>query len=109
MPSVPAATASHEPAWDLVAQAITGACVCPTGQGAVIRQVPLPHTVHALRCVLHSAFTAAHNLPLIALVFLVVGVTPGREMLLALLGLGLLALNTLAASLLLGMLCARFG
>jgi lipopolysaccharide transport system permease protein len=94
--------------WSVIAQAINEGCVCLTSAEAVIRQIPLPHTVHALRCVMRNALVAAHNLPLILVVFLLLGVMPGWEALLALPGLALLALNTFAAALLLGMLCARF-
>jgi lipopolysaccharide transport system permease protein len=94
--------------WGVIAQAINEGCVCLTNAEAVIRQIPLPHTVHALRCVIRTALVAAHNLPLILVVFLLLGVAPGWEALLALPGLALLAVNAFAAALLLGMLCARF-
>ncbi|MBW8270323.1 ABC transporter permease [Caldovatus aquaticus] len=94
--------------WNVIATAVGEACACLTGAEAVIRQLPLPHSVHALRCVMRNALVAAHNLPLIAVVFLIFGVAPGWGALLVLPGLGLIALNAFAAALLLGMLCARF-
>ena len=94
--------------WNVIAVSVGDACACLTAAEAVIRQLPLPHTVHALRCMMRNALVAAHNLPLIAVVFLLFGVSPGWSALLILPGLGLFALNVFAASLLLGMLCARF-
>jgi len=94
--------------WSVINQAITEGCIALTSAEAVIRQLPLPHTVHALRCVMRNALIAAHNLPLILVVFLLFGIMPGWEALLAVPGLAILAINTFAAALLLGMLCARF-
>jgi lipopolysaccharide transport system permease protein len=57
---------------------------------------------------MRNALFAAHNLPLILVVFLLLGILPGWGALLALPGLVVLAVNAFAAALLLGMLCARF-
>jgi len=94
--------------WNMLAQTVTDACGALTGSEAIIRQVRLPFTVHIMRCVLRNAIVAAHNLPLIAIVLLIFRVTPGWSILLLPLGLGLLALNAFAASMFLGMICARF-
>jgi len=94
--------------WNAIAQAINEGCTALTHAEAVIRQVPLPHTTHALRCVIRVSIVTAHNLPLIAVVMLLLGIAPGWEALLAIPGLALLALNALGAAILLGMLCARF-
>lgn len=94
--------------WNILAQAIGDACAAITSAEAVVRQMPLPYSVHALRSVFRNAVIAAHNLPLIAVVFIVFGVSPGWIALMAIPGLALLALNAFAASILLGMSCARF-
>jgi lipopolysaccharide transport system permease protein len=94
--------------WAILSQVVSDACACLTSAEGIIRQLPLPYTVHALRCVMRNAMVAAHNLPLIAVVFAVFGVLPGWEVVLVLPGLALLAVNAFWASLLLGMLCARF-
>jgi lipopolysaccharide transport system permease protein len=70
--------------------------------------VPLPYTVHALRCVFRNAAVAAHSLPLVLLVFLFFGHLPGPEALLAVPGLLLVAANAFALAIVLGMVCARF-
>ena len=94
--------------WNLVAQVAGDACTSLTSAEGIIRQLPLPYTVHALRCVFRNAVIAAHSLPLILVVFLVFGQMPGPEAVLALPGLLLLAVNAFAVALFLGMLCARF-
>jgi lipopolysaccharide transport system permease protein len=68
----------------------------------------LPYSVHILRCVFRNVLIAAHNLPLILLVFLVCGIWPRLEWLAALPGLALMTVNAFFVALFLGMLCARF-
>jgi lipopolysaccharide transport system permease protein len=94
--------------WNVLSQMVTDATTCLTAAEAVIRQMPLPYSVHALRVVLRNAMIAAHNLPLIGVVFLISGVPVGWTLLLAIPGLALIAIAGFAASLFLGMVCARF-
>ena len=94
--------------WNLISQTVTEACDSLTSAEGIIRQLPLPYTVHALRCVFRNAAVAAHSLPLILLVFLVFGHVPGPEALLALPGFFLVVANAFALAIVLGMVCARF-
>lgn len=94
--------------WNMISQAVSEATTTITGAESVVRQMPLPYSVHALRTVFRNAVVAAHNLPLIVVVFLIFGVSPGWGALWAIPGVMLLAINVFWASLLLGMLCARF-
>lgn len=94
--------------WNAIAQMVTDATTSLTGSEGIIRQVPLPYTVHALRCVLRNAIIAAHNVPLIALVFLACLHLPGPEAILVIPGLLIVLVNAFAVALFLGMLCARF-
>lgn len=94
--------------WNLIAGTVADACTCLIQAEAVIRQLPLPHSTHALRCLLRNAVTAAHNLPLIAIVFAIFGILPGAAVLLVVPGLVILSANALAGALLLGIVCARF-
>lgn len=94
--------------WNMIAQMVSDACTSLISAVGVIRQLPLPYTVHVLRFVLRNAIIAAHNLPLILVVFLIFGVMPGWVGLMALAGLGLVAVNAFAIGMLLGMICARF-
>ena len=94
--------------WTIIGTVIGEACTAITASESVVRQMPLPYTVHALRTVFRNIVVAAHNMPLILVVFLIFGVSPGWGALLAIPGLILIAINAFWASLLLGMLCARF-
>jgi lipopolysaccharide transport system permease protein len=94
--------------WNMLAQIVADACIALSSSEGIIRQMPLPYSVHVLRSVFRNVVIAAHSLPLIALVFLGTGSWPGWEALLAIPGLVLVALNASAVTLFLGMLCARF-
>jgi lipopolysaccharide transport system permease protein len=94
--------------WNTIAQIVNDATGSLTSAEAIIRQMPLPYTVHALRCVMRNAVIAAHNLPLIAIVLVVCWRLPGPEALLIVPGFMILAVNAFAATLFLGMICARF-
>lgn len=94
--------------WNVLNGLVTDACASLTSAEGVVRQMRVPYTVHALRCVFRNAMTAAHNLPLVFVVFLATGHMPGAEALGALAGLALFAVNAFAAALFLGPLCARF-
>lgn len=94
--------------WTMISQIVSDACNSFVAAGGIIRQLPLPYTVHVLRFVIRNAITAAHSLPLIAVVLLGFGAIPGPEALLAVPGLLLIAVNACAAGLFLGMICARF-
>jgi lipopolysaccharide transport system permease protein len=94
--------------WNTINQIVTDACSSLTASEGIIQQLPLPYTIHALRCVFRNMVVAAHSLPLIVVVFLVCGVVPGPEALLAIPGLLLITLNAFAGAIFLGMLCARF-
>ena len=94
--------------WNTINQIVVDACTSFSNAEGVIRQVPLPYTVHVLRFVFRNAIVAAHSLPLILVVFLVCGLIPGPQAVLAIPGLALLAVNAFAIGLFLGMVCARF-
>ena len=94
--------------WNLISQVVTDATTSLISAEGMIRQIPLPYTTHALRGVFRNIIIAAHNLPLIVIVLLICRVWPGPEAALVLFGLLILGINAFAASLLFGMLCARF-
>jgi lipopolysaccharide transport system permease protein len=94
--------------WNTLSQIVSDAGNSLAGSEGIIRQVPLPYTVHVLRFVIRNAIVAAHSLPLIAVVFAACGVFPGWEALLAIPGLLLLFVNAFAGGMFLGMICARF-
>ncbi|WP_419899858.1 ABC transporter permease [Roseomonas sp. USHLN139] len=94
--------------WNVLAAMVADAATCLSSADGVIRQLRLPLTTHALRCVFRNGLNAAHSLPLILVVFALVGHWPGIEALLVIPGLAVLAVNALAVSIFLGMICARF-
>lgn len=94
--------------WNTLNQMVADSCTSFIGSEGVIRQMPLPYTVHVLRFVIRNSIVAAHSLPLIAVVLIGTGSIPGPEAILALPGLALLAVNACAVGLFLGMICARF-
>lgn len=94
--------------WNIINQVLAEACTTLTNAEGIIRQMPLAYSVQAIRVVFRNALVAAHNLPLIAVVFLIFDVSPGWGMLEALIGFALLAINAFWSALFLGALCARF-
>ncbi|MBK1662411.1 ABC transporter permease [Paracraurococcus ruber] len=94
--------------WNMISLIVTDACTALTSSEGIIRQLPLPFTVHVLRGVFRNLIITAHSLPLVALIFLVTGTMPGWEALELIPGLLLLAINAFFVTLFLGMVCARF-
>ncbi|MGH7044533.1 MAG: ABC transporter permease [Acetobacteraceae bacterium] len=94
--------------WNMISQVVTDASTSLISAEGMIRQLPLPYTTHALRCVFRNVIISAHNLPLIVIVMVICRVFPGAGVGLVVVGLAILGINALAAALLLGMLCARF-
>ncbi|MBC7431797.1 MAG: ABC transporter permease [Rubritepida sp.] len=94
--------------WNAISAMVSEGSNCLIEQESIIRQMPQPYSVHILRCVFRNALIAAHSLPLIALVFLICGYTPGWVGLWALPGVALFLVNALAVATLFGMLSARF-
>ena len=94
--------------WTTINQTVVDSCQSFVGAEGVIRQMPLPYTLHVLRFVIRNAIIAAHSLPLIAVVLALTGAIPVPEALLAIPGLVLIAVNACAVGLFLGMICARF-
>ena len=94
--------------WAMMTGAVTDGADALASAESIIRQMPLPFTVHVLRCVLRNLIVAAHNLPLMIIVLWIFGVTPGWSSLAALAGLLLFVSNAFWVAFFLGMLCARF-
>jgi len=94
--------------WNVLSATVTDATTSLTSAEGVIRQMPLPYSVHAMRVVIRNALMAAHNLPLVVVVFLIFGVPFTWMALLAIPGFLLIGIGGFAAAILLGMVCARF-
>jgi lipopolysaccharide transport system permease protein len=94
--------------WNVLNTVVADATTSLTGAEGVIRQMPLPYTVHALRVVMRNLVIAAHNIPLIGVVFLIYGVPLTWTALLAIPGFALMGIGAFSAAIFLGMVCARF-
>ena len=94
--------------WNFLSGLVTDACTCFTSAEGMIRSMRMPFTVHAGRTVVRNVLVLAHNVVVIAAVFAIFRLWPGWDGLMALPGLALWAVDSLAACVLLGAFCARF-
>jgi lipopolysaccharide transport system permease protein len=94
--------------WTWISQATREAAGALTSVEALIRQAPLPVTTHILRTTLRNFMVAAHHAILLPPLFLICGHMPGPGALLAIAGVLLVLIETLALSALLGFIVARF-
>lgn len=94
--------------WNYLSMMVSDGCTCFTQSDSLIKGTRMPFTVHALRSVLRNTIVLAHNVIVIVVVFIVMGVPMSLYTLLAMPGLLLLLIDGFAISLLLGAFCARF-
>jgi ABC-type polysaccharide/polyol phosphate export permease len=94
--------------WTYISAVITEGCTGFIVAEGIIKQLPIPLFVHILRMVWRNAIILAHNLVILPLVFLAVGLAPSWLALLSLVGFALLTLNLLWVALMLAVLCARY-
>ncbi len=94
--------------WNFLGALVSDACAGYTQNEGMIRSIRMPFSLYAARVVLRNMLVLAHNLVVIVAVYLFLWIWPGRPMLLAIPGFALWLLDGLAASILLGALCARF-
>ncbi|HUN44602.1 MAG TPA: ABC transporter permease [Acetobacteraceae bacterium] len=94
--------------WGFLSAMVSEACITFTEAEGVIRSVRMPFFVFATRVVIRNLLALAHNIVVIVVVFALLSVVPGWGAFLALPGLLLWIVDSLALSLLLGSFCARF-
>ena len=94
--------------WGYLNALVTDGCLTYTTVEAMIRSMRMPYSLYGARVVMRNLLVLAHNVVVIVAVYVLLGVWPGAEILLALPGLALWLLDSLAVCLLLGALCARF-
>jgi len=94
--------------WGLISSLIMDGCMTYIGNDAIIRSVRLPLSIHVFRMVQRNLLTFAHNAIAFVPVMLFVGLWPRPSWLLSLVGLALIVLAAVPATLILGLLCARF-
>jgi lipopolysaccharide transport system permease protein len=94
--------------WSFLTASVSDACTGFTEAEGVIRSVRMPFTVFAIRTVIRNIVILAHNIIVVAVVFVIFSRWPGAGALLALPGVVLWLINALALNLMLGAFCARF-
>ncbi len=94
--------------WGFLAALVAEGCSAFTESEAVIRAMRMPFFLFAIRILVRNVLVLGHNICVIVLVYLALGIWPGATALLALPALPLWIIDGLALSLLLGGICARF-
>jgi lipopolysaccharide transport system permease protein len=94
--------------WAYISTLVAEACTAFTSAEGVIRSVRMPLFVFALRTLVRNILVLAHNVLVIVVVFAVFQVWPDWHVILVIPALLLWVLNSLALTLMLGGLCARF-
>jgi lipopolysaccharide transport system permease protein len=94
--------------WQFLNTVVGECCTVFTESEGVIRAVRMPFFLFAMRVFIRNVLVLAHNILVIAVVFVVFGVWPGWHGLLMVPALLLWVIDSLAAALLLGTFCARF-
>ena len=94
--------------WGFIGSMVSEACTAFTESEGVIRAVRMPFFLFAQRVLIRNILVLSHNISVIAVVFAVFLVWPGWHALLAIPGLLIWGIDSLALVLLLGTFCARF-
>ena len=94
--------------WSKIATIFTDGCLCFIMAESYLKQAPLPKAIFPARVVLRSLITFAHDVVIVLIVLLIYEPPSSGSVLVALLGLAVLAVNGIWVGLLLGLLCTRF-
>ena len=94
--------------WFLIANVVGDGCHAFIAAEGFIKQVKLPLTVHVLRVIWKNLIIFAHNAVIVVLVLAYYRPPLGWHVILAPLGVLMIAVNGLWFGLLFGLLCARF-
>jgi lipopolysaccharide transport system permease protein len=94
--------------WGFISTVITEGCAGFIAADAVIKQLPIPLTVHILRLVWRNLIVLAHNIVIFPLVLLAVQRPLDWMVLLVVPGLLLVVLNLIWMVILLATICARY-
>jgi lipopolysaccharide transport system permease protein len=94
--------------WTALGGHVGDACNTFLQSETTIRSVRMPFFVHAIRVVVRTLISLAHNIPVIVVVFLLYATSPGWGAFACLPGFALWMVDAFAACLSLGALCSRF-
>ncbi|BAM07033.1 ABC transporter permease protein [Leptospirillum ferrooxidans C2-3] len=94
--------------WALVSSLITDSTTVFIGAEGIIKQIPMPFGIHALRMIWKNIIIFLHNMVVVVAVMLFFGVAPGVNLLLFPLAVFLIMLNGFWVAILLGILGTRY-
>ena len=94
--------------WAFITGVITDGCLGFITAEAMIKQLPIPLFVHIVRIVWRNVLILLHNLVILPVVMLVLGVPITLNIFLAVPGIVLMLVNLTWMALLLGVICTRF-
>ena len=94
--------------WAFFQAAMTDGCQGFIVAEGIIKQLPLPLSVHVLRVVIRNGIAFLHNIVIVPIVFVLMGRPVSAIALLSLFGVILFVLNLMWITLLLSTICARF-
>jgi lipopolysaccharide transport system permease protein len=94
--------------WNFLSLLVSDGCTCFTSSESLVKGMRMPFTVHALRSVLRNTIILAHNVVIIAIVFLVMHESVTWYALCTIPALLLWMVDGFAVALFFGAFCARF-
>lgn len=94
--------------WNYLAAVVGDACLGFTQAEGIIQAVRIPFTLFATRVSVRNLLILGHNIVVAVAVFAIFRIWPGADALLSIPGLLLWLVDSFAATLLLGTVCARF-
>lgn len=94
--------------WQYISGCVNEGSNAYIASGYLIKQIRMPITVHICRIVWRNFVILLHSLPVVIIAMIIFGHYPNFEFLLLIPGLGLLFLNGIWVSIVLGILCTRY-
>ncbi|KAA5611670.1 ABC transporter permease [Rhodovastum atsumiense] len=94
--------------WGYLNTLVGDGCVAFISSDSTIRSVRMPYSLYAARVVIRNILVLGHNVAVIIVVYAALDTWPGATAVLALPGIVLWLIDSLAICLLLGAVCARF-
>jgi lipopolysaccharide transport system permease protein len=94
--------------WNFISSSLSEACFTMIGAGGMIKAVNMPILIHVMRMVHRNLIIFLHNIAVIPLIWLVYPWHIGFECLLAPVGLVIVYIATVSASLVVSMICVRY-
>jgi ABC-type polysaccharide/polyol phosphate export permease len=94
--------------WQFLAALTTESCLAFIAAESYVKNIKLPLTVHVMRVMWRNTIVFAHNLVIVAIVFIVFTPAIGWHLAEIPVAIALIAVNAIWVGLMLGMVCARF-